>query len=329
MIEFKEETEKNRYYDPSKGKRISEEILIRKDPLTGKTCRILDKPLPISKGADIEEETKKGGFCPFCNDQVYDVGARDSEVLNDQLLERGEAILLSNISPYADKSLVIRLTEDHHIPLEKFQSIYFTDAFELMLEYLKRVQNLGYTTIMMNYLKPAGSTIVHPHMQLLISHHPLDHQRRNFEACVKYHENYGNNYWEDLIEKEKDSERYIKNVGRSVWKTPFAPGGLEHIRGISLKDLRSLEKEDMKSFSSGIVSTLKYYADQSLNSFNLSISLPPDEDKKKFATVVDIVARSNLDKYYWCDVFALSKLLDESYSNKPPEKIAREAKPFF
>lgn len=42
-----------------------------------------------------------------------------------------------------------------------------------------------------------------------------------------------------------------------------------------------------------------------------------------------IVARSNLDKFYWCDVSAISKLLDEAYSNKKPEDVAKYMKKFF
>ncbi|MFP3872566.1 MAG: hypothetical protein ACLFVL_06775 [Candidatus Aenigmatarchaeota archaeon] len=329
MIEFEEEIEENRFYDPTASEVKQEKIVIRKDPLTGKSCRILEKPLPISKEVDIEEEIE-GGFCPFCPDKVYDIGARDSGVLDNELLEKREAILLSNINPYAERSLVIRLTEKHYLPLEDFEMQRFTDALELTVEYLDRSDNgRKYPVVMMNYLKPAGSSVVHPHLQLLVSRSPPDYQKRMMNASEDYHKKHSENYWVNLLEEEKDGERYIGKIGRSEWKTPFAPRGLEHVQGISLKDLRSMRRKDLQNISSGIVNTLEYYAEEGLNSFNLSIILPPDGDTEKFATVVDIVARSNFDRYYWCDVFALNKLLDEPYSNRYPEEITKDVKPFF
>lgn len=328
MIEFAEEVEVNRYYDPSEDEEKQEEIVIRHDPLTGKSCRILDKPLPIPKDVDIEEEIK-GGFCPFSPDNVYEIGARDSRVLNNEFLENGEAVLLSNLNPYAEKSLVIRLTEEHYLPLENFQEKHFTDALELVLKYLERSSSEGYATVVMNYLKPAGSSIVHPHIQVLVSDTAMDHQSRVIKAAQQYQEENGSNYWEDLLEEERDGKRYIGKIMGTEWKTPFAPRGLEHVQGISSKDLRSMDREDLRAVSSGIVNTLEYYADLGLNSFNLSIWTPPKSRAGSSATLVDIVARSSFDKYYWCDVFALPRLHDESYSNKLPEDIAEEARSFF
>lgn len=328
MIEFNEETEKNRFYDPSEEKEKQENIVIRHDPLTGKSCRILDKPLPISRDPDIKEEIE-GDFCPFCPENIYDIGARENQVLNDELLEKGDAVLLSNITPYAEKSLVIRLTKEHYLPLESFQKQHFTDAFELVLKYLERASNDAHATVMMNYLKPAGSSIVHPHLQLLISQTPMNNQKRIIKTSQEYHKRDNSNYWRDLLEEEKGGKRHIGKVETCEWKTPFAPRGLEHIQGISLKSLHSMEKKDLQAISSGIVNTLKYYADLNLNSFNLSIWTVPKSDTGCFATLVDIVARSSLDRYYWCDVFALTKLLEEPYSNKYPKDIAKKAKFFF
>jgi len=328
MIEFHEKVEISRFYDPSEDKEKQEEIVIRHDPLTGKSCRILDKSLPISKEADIEDEIVSG-FCPFCPDNIYDIGARDSRVLNNKILENGEAVLLSNISPYAERSLVIRLTEKHYIPIDDFQKKHFTDALELILKYLERSSNQGYANIMMNYLKPAGSSIVHPHIQLLVSDTAMDHQKRVVKAAKEYHEENGSDYWSDLLEKERGSDRYLEKYGTWEWKTPYAPRGLEHIQGISLKDFRSMGKNALQDLSSGIVDTLRYYDDLDFNSFNLALSVSPKEKTEGSATIIDIVARSSFDKYYWCDVFALTKLQDEPYSNKFPEDIAKEARTFF
>ncbi len=323
MIEFEENIEWSRFFDPSDGERKREKIVVRKDPLTGKSSRILEKPLPISKEVEIEEDIK-GGFCPFCSENIYDIGARDSEVLDDEILEKGEAVLLANISPYAERSLVIRLSEDHYLPLDSFTEEHFTDAFELTLNYLDEDNKIEHASLMMNYLKPAGSTVVHPHIQILASDDPMDYQKRVLEACERYHENTGENYWKDLLSEEREGERYVGETGVMEWISPFAPRGLEHIQGIALKNFMNFERKDLKDLSLGIVNTLLYYSSIDLNSFNISM-MPLLGEKEVKATVVDIVARSNFDKYYWCDVFALTKLLEEPYSHKYPKEIADEA----
>ncbi len=327
MIEFQEDLERSRFFDPSEGERKQEKIVVRKDPLTGKPSRILTKPLPISKEVEIEEEIS-GGFCPFCPENIYDIGARDSEVLDDEILEKGEAVLLANINPYAERSLVIRLSEDHYLPLDSFTEEHFTDAFELTLDYLDEENQIEHVSLMMNYLKPAGSTVVHPHIQLLASDNPMDYQKRVLDSCEIYREETGENYWEGLLAEEREGERYLGKTGVMEWIAPFAPRGLEHIQGIALEDFMTFERKDLKNLSAGIVNTLRYYSGMGLNSFNISI-MPLFGERGIDATVVDIVARSNFDKYYWCDVFALTKLLEEPYSHKYPKEIAEEAGIYF
>ncbi len=320
MIDFEEVTEVSKFYDPTKNEVIEETIIIRKDPLTGKRCRIVQKDLPISRNADIQEEIT-GGFCPFCPDTIYEIGARDNRVMDNELGEEGEAVLLANISPYAERSLVIRLTEEHYLPLDDFKEKQFTDGFKLIQEYLKGSPDELYSNMMMNYLKPAGSSIVHPHMQVLMSRSPMDYLKRMMDGLERYPEN----YYRSLLEEVE--ERYIGDTGEIRWMTPFAPRGLEHVQGIALEGFTSLDPEGLNDISRGITNTLKYYSSLGLNSFNICIT--PVERIKEPTTIVDIVARSSMDRYYWCDVFALSKLMDEPYSNKFPEDVAEAAKRFF
>ncbi len=326
MIEMRETTETSKFYDPSSDEVKQEKIVIRKDPLTGKQSRIVQKSLPLSKNSDLPEEVLEG-FCPFCEDKIYDIGARESQVLDNDLLKNEEAVLLANISPYAEHSLVIRLTEEHYLPLDRFKPKHFTDAFELILKYLKKKPHDLHAAVMMNYLKPAGSSVVHPHLQVLITRSPMNHHKNIIEASKDYHKIHGTNYWEDLLKQEKKTERFIGIIGESHWISPFAPRGLEHIQGVSLKDFRSMDRDELQDISKGIVNTLRYYANQGLNSFNYSILF--SHEGYTDITIIDIVARSTMDKYYWCDVFALSKLIDEYYSNKYPKKIAKDAREFF
>ncbi|MFW6141853.1 MAG: hypothetical protein ACOC53_04770 [Candidatus Saliniplasma sp.] len=329
MIEFKKDTEINQYYDPSEDKVKKTQIEIRYDPLTGRTSRILEKPLPMEKGADMSEIDR--GFCPFCPGSIEDVGARDSKILDGEFMEEGESTLLSNISPYAEYSLVIPLTKTHYLPLTEFETEHFLDALKLIHRYLIRLSKKEtglYPTIIMNYLKPAGSSILHPHLQLMVTGNPFEQQERIFSAEDRFKKEYGVPYWAELVKQENDSDRSIAGKNGFTWLSPFAPLGLEHVRGIADKDFMDFDKKYFKGLSQGIVNVLNAYQEMGKNSFNMSINLSPLKDSRN-RTIVDMVARSNFDKYYWCDVFSLEKLLGERYSNKNPENIAEYMKEFF
>jgi len=332
MIEFRIEREKSSFFNPSENKVEEVEVEIRFDPLTGKTSRIVPKPLPISSDPDIMDEIRKPEFCPFCPEYVEKVVARDVNII-DGILKRGEAILFPNISPYALYSIVVRISDVHYIPLEKFDEKKFLDAFILIQEYFKRAvqkdKTVRFGNISMNYLKPAGSSITHPHIQATLSRYPTDYHRRMYEGGRSFFSTHGKSYWKVLAETEKGGERYIGRTGEMEWITPFSPRGFAHVMGISERDFLRMDEDRMKDISEGIVRTLRAYDDMHFNSFNFSIFLPPLQEMEGFLTVIDIVARSNLDRYYWNDCFFLSKLHDEGFSNLTPEEVAEKVKKWF
>lgn len=330
MIRFKSEKERSRFYIPTEDKVEEVEIEIRYDPLTEKPSRILEKPLPISPEPDISDvEKAEDDFCPFCPENIYEVGARDVEVLSRDYLERGEAVLLANVTPYSKHSMVVRLSEDHYLPLDEFEEDHFIDALHLAGRYIGGLEKDTAPLIIMNYLKPAGSSIVHPHLQILQSEAMMDYQSRLIRGSEEYYLENDRNYWLDLLDEEKGGERYIGETGDWSWITPFAPRGLEHIQGIHTGDFLGFPDEDICALAEGIVKVLRTYHEVDHNSFNLSIFLPPGGETDRTAAVIDLVARSNLDRFYWCDVFAMGKLMDEAYSNRRPEEVAADARRNF
>ncbi len=306
---------------------------IRYDPLTGKTSRIIKDSMPINKENPDMSDVEKEGFCPLCSENIYDVGVRDVRVLSKEIDSKGECVLLANLTPYAENSLVIRLTEEHYLELDEFTREHFADALEIIQRYAGELedqcQEKRYVNVFMNYLKPAGSSIIHPHMQTVVSQEPTDYQKRMLDSAKSYHERNGSNYWEDLIEEEKEGPRFIGERGETSWMTAFAPRGFEHVKGIVSKDFLELESEAITRVADGIVNTLGYYKKEGYNSFNLAMMTPPLGSSNSFATVIDLVTRSNLDKFYWCDVSSLSKLQDEPLIDKRPEDTAEELYSFF
>ncbi len=331
MIEFRKDSEVAKFYDPSDQEVKKSEIEIRTDPLTGKTSRILDKPLDQTGEGDMSDVEKKG-FCPFCPENMNKVGARDTKILSGEMLERGEAALLGNVTPYSEYSIILRLTEKHYLPLKEFEKKHFTDGFKLIKEYLEKVEDIKenkFPTVIMNYLKPAGSSIVHPHMQLLLSGKMMDYQRRLISRARDYFEKEGNSYWHDLLEEEQKGKRFIGKVGEIEWVSAFAPRGFNHVKGINTKSFLDFDDEGISDLSKGITKVLKAYSEMECNSFNFSFFIPAFAEKRKFATVIDMITRTNLDKFYRTDDFAMPKLLDEPYCNRKPEELAKKVKGYW
>jgi len=331
MIEFRKDSEVAKFYDPSEKEVKESEIEIRTDPLTGKTSRILSKPLSKT-GEEDTSDVEKDGFCPFCPENMMKVGARDTKVLSGEMLERGEAALLGNVTPYSEYSIIIRLTEEHYLSLEEFEEKHFADGFKLIMEYLENVEDMEenkFPAVIMNYLKPAGSSVVHPHMQLLVSGKMMDYQRRLISKSREYFEEEGNSYWSDLLKEERDGERFIGKDGETEWISAFAPRGFNHVKGINTKNFLDFDEEDIADFSEGITKVLKAYSKMGCTSFNFSIFIPAFAEKEKFATVIDMITRTNLDKFYRADDFAMPKLWDEPYCNKTPEELGEEIKGYW
>ena len=321
IINFKKEKELSEFYSPKEASIEEVEVEIRYGPLTGKTSRIIEKPFPIAEDPDMSD-VEKDGFCPICPENIYDVGARDPRILDKKLGEKGEAVLMANITPYAKYSLVCRLTEEHYLELDEFEVHHFSDAFDLLADYLKRlkgeVEN-KFPSIIMNYLKPAGSSIVHPHVQMLVSDVPNDYYRRRYENGKRFYEENGESYWKALV--RKDDQRRIGNTGDIDWLAAFSPQGFEHVKGVFDGDFLEIDTQDI---SKGIVNILETYKELNFNSFNISIFIPPLDYEKGFATVIDMVTRSNLDKFYWSDVSSIGKLQDEPLTNRRPEELVSD-----
>ncbi len=331
MIEFRKDTEVAKFYDPSDKEIKESEIEVRTDPLTGKTSRILDKPLGQTGEEDMSD-VEKDGFCPFCSENLKKVGARDVRLLSGEMWERGEAALLGNVTPYSEYSIIIRLTEEHYLSLEEFEEKHFADGFKLILEYLENIEDMEenkFPAVIMNYLKPAGSSVVHPHMQLLVSGKKMNYQRSLISRAKEYFEKEENCYWNDLLNKERNGERFIGKAGETEWISAFAPRGFNHLKGINTETFLDFKDKDISDLSKGVTKVLKAYSEMECNSFNFSIFIPAFSEKQKFATIVDMITRTNLDKFYRADDFAMPKLLDEPYCNKNPEELAEEIKGYW
>jgi len=320
-MRFESHKEYYEFFNPFSNRNEKVEIEIRVDPLTGRRSRVLQRPLPFSKNPELPDFRDE--WCPFCDENIHRVGARDLRVLKGKILKRGRSILLANISPYGATSLVIRLTNRHYLALDEFEAEDFYNAFTLARDYLSKT-DYEFATISMNYLKPAGSTVTHPHIQVVSSPLLFDYQERILECAKLYFKEKGKSFWSDFWTHAEDLR-----IGERLWRwfCPFAPRGFYHVSAFIERGLSEMDDELMM-LAEGIVSVLKAYSKAGFNSFNFGF-FAPMERKEYIPALFDMVARSVFDKYYWNDIVGITKIYDEAYTDKKPEEVAKEIKKYF
>lgn len=323
-MEFKKEVEIAKIY--VNGKIEENPIEIRFDPLTLQTSRIIKKTLNLNFGGFDEEIESSKSWCPFCDERIEKTVAREPLIMKSELWRRGEAVLFANLMPYSKYSLVLRITEKHYLKLSEFKAKHFFDAFKLVQDFLSKVpEGKIYTMVGMNYLKPAGSSIMHPHMQILFSEHSTDYLARLEWSAFSFAESNKKDFWKALVEEEiKNGERFAGTTEKTYWLAAFAPKGFYHFIGVpEEKNFVDMSDEQLKGLSNGIAKILKFYERKGMNSFNFTIFCA-DRIGEHFRTHVQILARSPFGKYYWCDVFFPKMLMDESVTFFTPEDYSKE-----
>jgi len=324
-MEFRKEVEVSKILV---GGRVEESIVeIRYDPLTLQTSRIVKKDIPITSGEFEEEIVSSKNWCPFCNERVMDLAARDPEIMKGEIWQLGECLAFSNLIPYARYSLILRISEEHYLRLSEFKNSQFFNAFKLIQDYINKLPpGKFYISIGMNYLKSAGSSVMHPHIQLVVSENSTDFFARLDWSAFEFMEVNGKDYWSALVEREKEGERYIGRTKKTDWIAAFAPKGFYHFLGIPEEsEFSAMSEEQLEGLSEGITRILKFYESKGFNSFNFTFFCG-DKLGKHFRTNFHIAARTPFSKYYWCDVFFSKLFHDESVSFFSPEDYAKELK---
>ncbi|MCS7121341.1 MAG: hypothetical protein NZ895_01885 [Archaeoglobaceae archaeon] len=323
-MEFRREVEIAKIY--VNGKIEENPVEIRFDPLTLQTSRIIKKSINLNFGGFEEEIESTRSWCPFCSERIENLAAREPIIMKSELWKRGEAIMFANLMPYSKFSLVLRVTEKHYLKLSEFKTEHFFDAFKLIQEFFSRLpEGKIYATIGMNYLKSAGSSIMHPHIQVLFSENSTDYFARLEWGAFSFAELNKKDFWMALVEEEKkNKERFIGTTEKTYWLATFAPKGFYHFMGIpEERNFVDMSDEQLIGLSKGITKILKFYERKGFNSFNFSIFCA-DRIGSSFRTNLQILARSPFGKYYWCDVFFTKMLQDESVTFFMPEDYAKE-----
>ena len=334
-IEFRKINEKMRFMNPFKDFSLDEIPLeIRYDPLTGQTTRIFNLPYKPIEKPDFEALIKKtkGMTCPFCPEAIEkSTTLYPKEIIPEGRVRIGEACLFPNLLPLDRYTGVCVMSGKHFIAIHEFTPGIMKNAFMTALSFIKQVaerdSGVRFFNINWNYMSPAGSSMIHPHLQVNSGEIPTRQNRLLMDASHDYFLKNGRIFWEDYIAAERrNGERFLRDIGSTFWTMSFAPqGALPDISFIFTESssMLQLEEDDLDSFLRGLAGSIRYIDKQGLYSFNVSIFSGRENDH--FRVNGRITPRLLLREIGNSDQTYYQVLHREPCSMKPPESVKNEA----
>ncbi|MFB6161424.1 MAG: hypothetical protein ABEJ61_09655 [Haloferacaceae archaeon] len=333
MVAFDSEIQTARFHSPLEEFELVEvDVEVREDPLTGRGTRIVpDNFLTPETEPDLSPVVEDASGCFFCPDSVRDATPTYPADLGlGDRGSRGGATSFPNLNPYGRRSNVVVLTEDHYRPIDEFDADTLTDGLALAVEYVRAAMDAdgaSHASVNMNFLRPAGSSIVHPHVQTLVDDRGTNAVRERLDAARVYEQAESGSYYADLVDAEAGGERHAGTTGAVEWLAPFAPKHHYHLTGVAPDAALPGPDDDLVAeFAAGMAGVLDYYGDRGLNSFNMALHLTDDG---ALPPVMDLVARSVFEEYYWSDSPFFVTLHDEGVVDVAPETYAAEAGAFL
>ncbi|MBP1928542.1 galactose-1-phosphate uridylyltransferase [Methanolinea mesophila] len=293
--------------------RNSEGVLqFREDHLTGLRCKI--SPGRLKRGLDapyVPPPVQAG--CPFCKDQIL---TATPTFPNGERIFVGESVTFPNLFPFAEWHTVTVITRDHLV--DRFTVRQLADALTGQVRSLSDAR--GYPSINWNYLPSAGASIAHPHLQGLVDRRPTVLAEKYLLGSTRYRVRTGRCYWEDLVEGEKDSERYL--FGDEItWLASAVPQGEREVRGIlpvaSLVDFESYVVE----FAEGIIRVLEYFRTQGTHSINMSVFFDSHRGDGSFRAFSSMISRINPNGMSLADTAFMERLHLEPVILTLPEEL--------
>lgn len=313
---------------------------IRMDPLTNRSARIchfMKLQWPKPDFDTIVSGTEK--TCPFCPDKVMEVTpCFPEEIVPEGRMTADDMVLFPNIAPYDSLGAVATMGAQHYIPMIEITSERITQAFRLSMNFFRRINDIGhpesvYHLINWNYMPPAGSSLIHTHLQVFSTSSAPNLMREELTAAKAYMEQNKSNFWDDLVSHENSAgERYLGRIGRTAWITSYAPMGVAGDVLAVVDGVRStleLTDNDMADIAEGLTRLMKAYDKMGIYSFNMNFFTGKQEDDfSRFHLLFS--PRTFFNQALGTpDIGALRNLFNETLCMAFPEEINEMLKPEF
>lgn len=332
-MEFKTVNKETVMLIPQKGmaeQRIPSEI--RTDPLTGRTARICHFMKLQWEKPDFD--VLVGGtesWCPFCGEKVMQVTpCFPKDLIAEGRMRRNDMTIFPNLAPYDTIGAVATFGARHYIPMTDFTVDLMAGAFGFARDFFRRVHASGhpesvYHIINWNYMPPAGSSIIHPHLQVFSSSTPPNLMREEIAASKAYHLSHKSTYWDDLVAVERQSgQRYLGRIGRSHWMTAYAPLGVAGDVLAVVEDVcwtLGLTDADLRDLATGLARVMAEYDKMGIYSFNMNFFTAAENDEHFRLHLLFSPRTFFSQKLGTPDVGALQMLFNETVCMAFPEEI--------
>jgi len=342
---FTSVSKRARLHNPMKNFELEEQrIEYRLDPLTGESALITPGRAEYVKKYFVEDEEVLRRFfeesrtnCPFCEENLWAKAARfPSDLIEEGVVKLGDVVAFPSLFAHSEYNAVIVLGKQHALRLSEFNRSILSQAISAAKLMLRRIcevdPDVKYAAFVINYLPPAGSSVAHPHAQLLASTIPFNRLQLLISKSRRYFEEQGRCYWHSLIEVEKEKgERYLTRLGSVEWYLPYAPLRQNEIRAtIPWKSsINDLNEDDINHFAEGIVRALRFYSSQGVGAFNLCLYSAQREDPRYFWAGLEMASRPGVKPIYLNDIWSLPLLLNSNEVFEAPEVLCRKVRPFF
>ena len=339
-LAFKAERKQTELLDPKTGERRSIPSEIRTDPLTGRTARICHFMKLQWQKPDFEKLVAgTEGWCPFCPERVLTVTPSfPPEMLAEGRLQEGDMVLFPNLAPYDAISAVATLGARHFFPMPELDPARIGRGFGLAMAFFRKVHDTGhpesvYHLVNWNHMPPAGSSLIHSHLQVFASSSAPNLLRGELDAAGEYLARTGSNYWDDLVRTEREAgQRYLRQIGRTHWLMAYAPMGVAGDVVAVVEGARStldLTEQDRLDLGTGLAKAMAAYDGMGVYSFNMNF-FPgaAGDDHARFHLVFS--PRTFFNQALGAsDVGALRNLYNETLCMAFPEEICDLLRPHF
>jgi len=343
-MEFRKEVKAVELLAPSLFESEVELIEYREDPLTGAQSRINVRRAGRARQAQsgeadlsvVIERTRVG--CFFCPENIDSKTPKfPSRICSDGRIRRGESLVFPNLFPFAEYHAVATLTQRHFLDLDEFTPEMLLDNIVASREYISLVcqedEKAKFPMWIWNYMPPSAASIIHPHVQIVVDRAPTPELGRLLGRSEEYFRSHGTNYWQDLVQKERESgERYIGENDSLAVIASYAPRGNREIQMIfkGVANLADLDENQARDFTAAIIKILRCYKKMGVNSFNLvTYSAPVGQSSDYFWLNARMISRPVFQPFYTSDSGFMERFCDVWVIETLPEEVAGEMRPAF
>lgn len=340
MIAFELETVFARFVLPG-GEPVEAPIEIRKNPITGRTCRIAfsrtgereaataSLPAPPPFAADTAQ-------CPFCaaHRNARTPRARP-EIAPDGRLVRGSSVLFPNLFPYGAYSAVSLFDERHFVEIGTASPASYADSFRNSADYLGRVlacdPSARFVAITQNHLPSAGGSLLHPHLQIQADRLASNHQRFLRQRAAEHFRRTGRPLFSDyLAEERRIGRRFIGRSGDWEWVAAFAPEGFYELWAVlpGATSIAAAPPSAWEGLARGVVNAQRFYRSLNRNGYNLGL-LAVEEPESALELRAVILARANYAPWVRNDITGFETMLGDMATFTAPEETAAAARAFW